>query len=198
MGWLRRLALVACLTPLPAQGQSCDRLQDPVSRADCLIDELRRLSDLPPTSALSWQVFRRRNPVDDAETVSVVIAPDEIQGLRSTAARLMVRCRENRTDLIMIAGRFLGSGHATVRVRINSEAPFVETWSPSADREALFAPSPIQLARRIVSAERLVLEVTTERGRSTVYVFKSAGLEPHLREISTACRWSPPVRTSTR
>jgi type VI secretion system protein VasI len=151
----------------------------------------------PPAPQTKWQVSHGRSPMDDSPSVTLTLeAENRISGwLQNETPRLQIRCRENKTDLYvwtgMAANPELGLyNEHTVRIRVDATTPTTQRWSQSTNNEALFAPQPIALARRLVAGERLVFEFTPFNAGRAVAEFDIRGLRPGLREVATTCKWS--------
>lgn len=115
--------------------------------------------------------------------------------LRRITPRLAVRCRENKTNVFIhtetAAQPELGLyDEARVRLRFNDGPPERQRWTESTDDEALFAPSPISLARRIAKAQSLRFEFTPFNAPPAVATFTLTGSSDAVERVATACKWT--------
>jgi hypothetical protein len=135
--------------------------------------------------------------MDDSRTVTLHLTAD---GSFSSWANdehtpsLIIRCKENETDLYIVNGTAatpeLGLfDRATVRLRIDDGKPYSERWGESTDDEALFAPRPISLARRLAHAERLTYQFTPFNSSPVTVIFTVKGLDEPLRKVASVCHW---------
>lgn len=151
----------------------------------------------PPVPVSQWSLHEGKNEMDGSTTISVGLdATGDIEGwLSKTTPRLIIRCQEKKTDLFVVTGTKaqpeLGEyERATVRLRYGDGQPISQMWSESTDGEALFAGSPIPVARRLVGVDTLRFQFTPFNANPAVATFVVTGLREHLERIATACGWS--------
>lgn len=174
-------------------------------RADA--QEIRSLSSSQPslsfqTGAASsggkWTGGRgARSLIDDSQTVVFRLdAESEFAGwLGRHRATLIVRCQENRTAVFIQTGTAASveSGDLdrhTVQIRLDDGVAFSQKWSESTNNEALFAPSPIPLARQIVDTDRMVVRFTPFNANPATLVFDVRGFDQHVGQVAETCHWS--------
>jgi hypothetical protein len=85
-------------------------------------------------------------------------------------------------------GRF---NRYTVRIRFDDKPARREFWSESTDHEAVFAPSPIVLARQLAKANELKLELTPFNSSPQTVVLPVVGFQEPLADLAKACGWRP-------
>jgi type VI secretion system protein VasI len=154
-------------------------------------------ADVPAPEAGSWTVNESSSPMDDSRTVTLHLSADGSYTSWTNdehTPSLIIRCKENQTDLFVVNGTAANPelGHfqeATVRLRIDNAKPYSELWSESTDNEALFAPRPISLARRLGQAERLTYQFTPFNSSPVTVTFTVRGLDQHLPKLASGCRW---------
>ena len=158
----------------------------------------RPASEPPPTGG-KWTASQSTSEMDDSKGVSLHLdADNEIQGwIAKNRPTLIVRCRENRTQVYVITGMASSietsddlEAH-TVRVRIDDRAAERQRWTDSTDDKALFAPSPLQLARDLTKAKTLRLEFTPFQASPATVIFDVTGLDHHIGKVAAACKWKP-------
>ena len=145
----------------------------------------------------TWMVDSTRSPMDDSPLISLQLSaeneiPTPIEYKRPT---LVVRCREHATSVYVMTetpaqvdwGNL--DGGATVRLRLDGGKVFTESWGESTDQKALFAPTPIALARRIAKADTLRFEFTPFGAPRQTVTFAVAGLADKLGAVSSSCGW---------
>jgi hypothetical protein len=148
-----------------------------------------------PTS--NWNERATRSEMDgSAGFQTQTIADGPIQTwLRRTTPRLIIRCDENKTDVFVLtetaAQPELGLyDRARVRLRFDQGTPQPQTWTESTDDKALFAPSPIALARRIAKAKTLRFEFTPFNAPPAIATFSLDGGESGIKGVARACGWA--------
>lgn len=154
----------------------------------------------PDTSAPKsngWRVSVDTSPMDDSRTVTLFLDANEsftAWPSEEYRATLIIRCKEHETDLYVVNGtepnvEYGLNDEATVRLRIDSSVAYSQVWSKSTDGEALFAKSPISLARRLARSWRLTYQFTPYNSNPAVSTFDLAGLSEQLPRVARACGW---------
>ena len=149
-----------------------------------------------PAPTDKWQENTGTSAMDDSPTVTYALTAEyDITGwLKTSRPALYVRCFEHKTAVLvhtdMAANVEYGGGH-TVRIRLDDEPAFTEEWSESTNHEALFAPNPIALARRIARAKRMRFEFTPFNASRTTVEFDVTGFGNHIGEVANTCGWKP-------
>lgn len=134
--------------------------------------------------------------LDDSKGVTYAVAAHaEVEvWLRSHRPTLLVRCRENETDVFMTTGGAATvesgdlEGH-TVRVRYDDGQAQNQRWTESTSNDSLFAPNAIAMARRIATAQTVRIGWTPFNASPVVATFDVRGFERHVREIGETCSW---------
>jgi hypothetical protein len=136
------------------------------------------------------------SPMDDSPTVVFNLrAENEIEGwLTKKRPTLIVRCRERKTDVYVVTGMAAQpeSGHfqeATVQIRFDDSTAFQEQWGESTNNEALFAPTPIQMAIMIAKARMMRFRFTPFNSGPAIIVFDVRGFDRHIGLVSKTCSW---------
>ena len=151
-------------------------------------------SSPPPPSApkAAWDVTEERSPVDDSPTVILSLGsnkPTQNRFGSDTSNRLIIRCREHRTDVYIATDEFLGSEGSRVITRIDDRASQSNTWSHSTDGKAVFAPNPIPLAQTLATSQMLFARISDFNGTAYDVEFKLVGLVGLLPKVAQACSW---------
>jgi len=144
-----------------------------------------------------WSVQRSYSQMDDSKTVTVWLnANNRISGWprKTVKPTLYIRCRENKTAIFinveMSANPEVGNyNRATVRIRLDEGKPFKQNWQESTDNEALFAPTSINLAKKINKSKTMLFEFVPYNSDPQLVEFDVRGLMPYLTEIAEACNW---------
>ncbi len=160
------------------------------------VDEIARPSS--PAVSRRWTAKDIESEMPGAKGVSFELDGTLLppQGPNSRPPELIVRCQDNRTDVILVAGvnaaEERGPRQGTsVSVRLDEAPARRERWRESSDREALYAPVPIRLAREIARAGTLQLEFATLDGPPVRVSFDVSGFDQHITRLASDCGWTP-------
>lgn len=145
----------------------------------------------------SWHVSRSSSKMDDTPSFSVSKdAQNSVQAwLKRVTPTLVLRCRENKTDVIFNADTNFNPVYgeynkASIRYRLDDKKAQSQYWSESTDGDAVFAPQAISLLKSMRGAETLKIEFIPFNENPATVEFDLRGLEPHLNEIAKTCGWS--------
>lgn len=152
----------------------------------------------PEAPRSKWVGGAGASAMDDSPVVTYRLdAESDIRAwLGTKRPTLVARCLENKTDLYMNARtRFqpvYGElDRAAVRVRIDDGQAQRALWAESTDGEAIFAPQPIALMRRMAKAERLRIEFTPFNAAPAIADFDIRGFDEVITTIAKTCGWQP-------
>lgn len=141
-----------------------------------------------------WNLTESKSAMTDEPSVVLATdALDEVRGwLDRTRPSLVVRCQERKLDVYLVSGMAShvenARGSHSVRYRIDTTAAVTESgWIESTDNEALFAPSPLGIAERLMSANTILMEWTPFNASPVQARFRVAGLETHRARLVAAC-----------
>ncbi len=196
---------LACLWPACLAGQvnlsqeiaKCAAISSDLERLVCF-DTLARAQGLdrpqpravPTADVGAWQVRDEVNPLDDTRTVDLALvatggtAPDDRQVI------LNIRCHGGETELYINWRSHLGSG-AQVATRIGTGAVDRRPWNLSSNQQATFYPrnDAVAFIKALMTADRLVAQVSPSAGNPVTAVFETPGLENAVKPLRQACRW---------
>src|SRR5690606_25621483 len=149
----------------------------------------------PETGA--WITTTDTNPIDDSKTVTAILPASQGESRFGGPVGLVVRCKSNATEMYANWHEFLGDDSNSVydefklvTVRVGDEPAREERWHLSTDRQGTFTPgSPIPLLKRMLSAERLVLQTTPYNENPITAVFELEGIQDALAPIAETCGW---------
>ena len=142
-----------------------------------------------------WVVHESSSQMDDSKTVVLRLdAENTISGwLKKNKANLLIRCKENKTEVYIHTGMAANPEHGTdahtVRIRLDKLRAFTERWSESTNNEALFAKTPISLAKKLAHARTMLFEFTPFNANPATSRFDVRGLDQHLNRVAQACGW---------
>jgi hypothetical protein len=169
----------------------CRTLKDNTQRLKCFDEVLyeKPSEQLSPKSLddleITWTIKEIKSPIDDRPEVSgtlVAVGSD---------ARLVLRCKEKETDVMFYKPfAFLGIGESVkVLVRIDDGQPIETMWLPSANRQAAYAPSAIQLIRALPDKGKLFVRAFGYGGNNVDGEFKLGNVSEVRQKIALSCNW---------
>ncbi|KAB7619428.1 type VI secretion system-associated protein TagO [Alkalilimnicola sp. S0819] len=136
-----------------------------------------------------WQVSAKTNPVDDSKTVTLVLKADSGQSRWGRPVAIIARCQSNKTELYISWNDYLGSS-ASVLTRIGSNKAITKSWSLSTDSQATFHPrGTISFIKEMMSANKLVAQVTPYNESPVTAIFDTSGLENAIKPLRETCNW---------
>ena len=145
----------------------------------------------PPKPA--WNVEESKNPLNDKlEVVLSMMNEGEIRNKFGSpaGAMLIVRCKDNSTDLFVATDEFFGTmDEVSVSYRIDETQAVSASWSASTNGKAVFAPSPIPLAKEMAKGKSVFVRISGNYGAKVEAKFPLIGLSEHLPKVATACGW---------
>ncbi len=152
------------------------------------------LAAMAASGAEGWQV--REDVSDFADTISIYATVSSSRlhydrfG-RSQDVFLMVRCQENKTDLIINWSEYLGLEQTQVRTRIDEKPPVARPWSISTNHQATFAPNPIARLREMKGSRRFLAETVPYGENPVTAEFDVSGIDDVIARVSKGCHWTP-------
>ena len=191
------LALAATLFAASAQAsEECAQLSNDTERLACYDSEYR--PTVASTQSSEWLVNEEASPIDDSRSVYLsVSSTDEIRNRygRPGHARLVVRCVENTTSMILTFANHHMTSHrqyGTVTLRIDDETAFERRMSESTDNKALGlwnGGSSIPVIRSMYGNDVLTVRATPYSESPITAQFPITGLEEAITPLREACHW---------
>lgn len=135
-----------------------------------------------------WIYIEDIDLITDENTSFIVADASDYPSLARYSG-VVIRCdasMSNGVEVFLSADRYLGrsAGSDLVTYRFDRDDPITETWFPSTDREALFAPDRVisGFLSRLNNAEQLVFRVSSTSETFT-YVVPVAGFNDALYRL---------------
>ena len=134
-----------------------------------------------------WVVSSKTNPIDDSETITLLLQADEGKGMMGEPVSLIIRCKSGEIELFISWNRYLGS-EAYVIYRVGSYEAQRDMWSLSSNSQASFYPNkPVLLIRSLLASDRFVAQVTPYSESPITAVFDIKGLGEAIKPLQKVC-----------
>lgn len=175
----------------------CAATSADAARLVCYDAIARRLGvDKPSSTTISgsgkWSIRSDKSPIDDSVNVYLSIQSKEPvrSGYNTVRPSLFIRCSENKTNVFLNWGLYLGLDSTRMLTRFDSENATTETWSISTDNKAVFVRgSDITFAKKMMSHDKLLTQITPYGESPVMATFPIAGLSEAIKPLRQACNW---------
>jgi hypothetical protein len=107
-------------------------------------------------------------------------------------SQLVIRCKNNKTEVILntrMPNHIQSNGKQKIRYKIDDGKTVTQNWGMSDNREALFAPQSIALAKALAEGISLRVEFKPANSSTQSVDFTLLGLKEKLGHIANACNW---------
>ena len=174
----------------------CSSIKGDLERLECFDDlSLRNGLNGPKTNSLKlenigdWRLNETVNPVDDSKTTSIYLPADTGRSKRGKAISLIVRCRSNKTEMMIDWEDYLGINKTAVLIRVGDQKAKTEDWILSTDNTATFRNAPIGLLKEMFKSEKFLAQVTPYSSNPVTAIFKTSVLENAIKPLRKNCNW---------
>lgn len=155
-------------------------------RGDSNLNDILGRSSLGP-----WSLIERTDPLDDSPIVTLMNAAESGRSRFGDPPTLILRCRNNRTEVFINWDEFLGTNAVTVQYRVDEGEMRQRQWGISTtNRATFFRGNHIGLIRELMSASQFVARVTPSWQSPMTAVFDVTGLTDEIGPLQEACNWS--------
>ena len=151
-----------------------------------------------PSPLGNWDVTESTDAMDGVTNVTLMLTSDDVLPLafphNDRYGRLVIRCKQRKTDLYVVTETPVQSNYgefdeSDIRYRFDDGKPLHATFSESTDHSAIFAPSPVHLAKRLATARTWLVEFTPYDAAPVTVSFSLEGLAKALPKVGAACGW---------
>jgi hypothetical protein len=182
-------SLLGRVSECPGKNSAFDRLAcfDRVVE-DFGLDKKRRVSVVSPGE---WKAFSTVSDFDD--TVSYYVSLKSVNEVsigvyRKVIPVLTVACSNGKLSGFINWSYYLGLGKVDARFRFDKNRAYMESWPTYGDHKAMFFPDDVRnLVKRLVSHNKLLVQVAPFSELPVMAEFNIAGLSSHLDEIKIHC-----------
>ncbi len=139
----------------------------------------------------SWSVRVDKSPIDDSENVYMRVDSDnEIgSGYRTKRPSLHIRCAENKTNVFVTWGMYLGLNSTRMLTRFDDKKATTSSWYISTDNKAVFAKSDIPLAKSMMKYSKVLMQITPHSESPVMATFDISGLTEAIKPLRKSCNW---------
>lgn len=145
----------------------------------------------------AWVTDVDVDPIDDSKRIIVSLPAKSGSSRFDGPVDFVARCASNSTQVYAIWHDYVGDDsnsvydeYKRIEVRVGDAPARTERWSVSTDKEATFAPSAIELLRKMKGAKRLVLRTTPYNEAPVTAVFDLEGFDEAIGPIAEECGWT--------
>lgn len=141
-------------------------------------------------NAGKWITKTTSDPLTDKNIYFAQIIADSGRGRFAPEIAMIVRCKDNKTEMFINWGSFLGTDGIDVTHRVGKSDSERKEWSVSTDHKASFFPgSPIATLKEIIESDTFVANVTPYSESPITAVFDTKGAGVALADIRSGCGW---------
>jgi len=198
---MRKLLLITALVPLCAfaiedkEVALCASKKGTVERLSCF-DQLADRHGLAPKTVVTptvgkgkWATSTSTDPLTDKSIYLAFLDADRGTGRFGEKIDMVVRCKENKTELYINWQSFLGMDGIKVTHRIDKSSAVTSTWDISTDRKSAFMRAPVAALKQMATSESFIANVTPYGESPVTAVFDTKGAELALQDIRKGCGW---------
>jgi type VI secretion system protein VasI len=135
-----------------------------------------------------WDVSVDVNPIDDSQTVTLILDSNSKTSRYRKAPYMVLRCQSNETDLYIGWNDYLGS-KADILTRVGKNKAKTSRWSLSTDKKASFHPEAIPFIKEMLKSNKLIAQVTPYNESPVTAVFDTSGLNNVIKPLRETCGW---------
>lgn len=176
-----------------------DYMGDLSTSAQLEIELERKLADIAIANIAKtdpWHVHESVSSKDDSPFITLstgAVTPVSIRGGGYQTPRMVIRCAENVTSILVVFETFIGSRERIVESRVDETRLQRATWAASSDNKTVGlwrGAQAIPFIKSLLHGESLTLWMTPHNASGVAVTFNIKSLERHLGKVSAACGWS--------
>jgi len=143
-----------------------------------------------------WYVYESVSSRDDSEYIAIstnAVMPVSIRGGLYQTPRMIIRCLENVTSVLVSFETFIGSRDRRVEYRVDEKPLQRGTWSASTDNKMVglwHGAQAIPFVKLLLGGESVKLWLTPLNSQGVIVTFNVKSLGQHIEKVAEACNWS--------
>ena len=187
---LLMLAFVVFVSHLASEND--DDLQTPQGTTRGGVGDPLRTPAPPPAPKPTgkWITSIDTNPLDDSRTVHLSLVADQGQSRYGEDITLVLRCKSNTTEVIILWNDYLGLDETRVTTRVGSKQAQTRTWSISTNNKAMFLRgSKTSFIKELMTVDQLIAQTTPYGENSVMAIFDIKGLDKAIGPLRETCSW---------
>lgn len=146
--------------------------------------------NIPTKGTGKWVTNVEKNPIDDSKTIALFLVADQGKSKSGEDIALVIRCKSNKTELIIGWNDYLGLDSTQVITRIGNNPAQNISWNLSTNNMSTFyLGSPIAFIKSLMSADNLVAQVTPYNESPVTAIFDIRGLAEAIKPLQETCGW---------
>ena len=135
-----------------------------------------------------WLVLEDKDEMTDKSNVILMLESEESASPRRNET-LIIRCRNNKTDVFVNFDKYLGYSSPKITYRIGSNPPKIQNWSESTTKKSAFSPNPIALIKELLTGNSLLVEAYPYQEGRLLVKFDTTNLSNSIHKVQTLCNW---------
>ncbi|MGB3290968.1 MAG: type VI secretion system-associated protein TagO [Burkholderiaceae bacterium] len=174
----------------------CAAMDNSVTRLACfdaLSSERGAVASIENTTSNKsgkWETATHTDPMTDKSIYIARLDADTGERRLRGAPSIMVRCKDNKTEMYINWNDFLGSRSISTTYRIDKEPAQRSEWDLSTDKKSAFFPgSPVPMLKKLVESSTFAANVTPYNESPVTAIFNTTGADKALADIRKGCNW---------
>ncbi len=173
----------------------CAAIEGELERLECF-DQLAKdlglmessLDIAPKEGAGKWKTKIETNPIDDSETVILLLEADEGRTKFNKTPALIIRCKSDEIQIYISWNDYLGS-EAYVLTRLGKQIAETDEWGLSTDNSATFYPgNPLSFIKSLLKVDTFIAQVTPYNESPVTAVFDVKGFNVVVKPLLDTCK----------
>ena len=136
-----------------------------------------------------WDVSVSKDELTDNKTVFVSLNASSGRGKYGDTVSLMLRCKNNKTEMYINWHTFLEVDDIEVIDRVDDKKAETSHWGISTDRKTSFRRNPVAQIKKMLDSKKYVAQVTPYSENPITAVFETEGLDNAIKELRDTCHW---------
>ena len=139
-----------------------------------------------------WSVREDKSAIDDSVNVYLSVTANESvrSGYNTVSPSLHIRCAENKTNIFLNWGLYLGLDETRMLTRLDKQKSKTKLWSISTDNKAVFVRgSDIGFTKELMKHDKLLTQITPYGESPVMATFDIRGLTEAIKPLRKICHW---------